>query len=110
MSATEQHVRIETTTASAQDAKGLAQELVSRRLVACAQILGPIRSVYRWEGAVHDDEEHLLVLKTRAALVDDVKAAVDELHPYDVPELVVVAVTDGSPAYLDWIDAQTSGA
>jgi periplasmic divalent cation tolerance protein len=110
MSAVEGHVRIETTAGSAQDAQRLAHELVARRLVACAQVLGPIRSVYRWEGAVHDDEEHLLVLKTRAALVEDVKAAVDELHPYDVPELVVVAVTDGSGAYLDWIDAQTAGA
>ena len=110
MSAVARHVRIETTTGSAGDAKALAGGLVARRLVACAQIVGPIRSVYRWEGAVHDDEEHLLVLKTRAALVDAVKAAMDELHPYDVPELVVVSVTDGSPAYLDWIDAQTTGA
>ena len=101
------HVRIETTTGSAQDAQRLAQELVARRLVACAQVLGPIRSVYRWEGAVQTDEEHLLVLKTRAALVDAVRTAVDELHPYDVPELLVVPVVDGSPAYLDWIDAQT---
>lgn len=102
-----QHVRIETTTGSAQDADRLARELVGRRLVACAQVLGPIRSTYRWEGEVQTEEEHLLVLKTRAALVDGVKAAVEDLHPYDVPELLVFDVADGSRAYLEWIDGET---
>lgn len=102
-----QHVRIETTTGSSQDAERLAHALVERRLVACAQVAGPIRSTYRWEGEVRTEEEHLVVLKTRAALVDGVKAAFAELHPYDVPELLVFDVSDGSRAYLEWVDAAT---
>ena len=67
----------------------------------------PIRSTYRWQGAIQHDEEMLLVAKTRAELADAVQRAVLAQHSYDVPAITVVPVVGGSPAYLDWIGAET---
>ena len=84
-------------------ATGIARALVEERLAACVNLLPGIRSVYRWEGSIEEDAEVLLVVKTRAdragALVDRVVA----LHPYDVPEVVMLPAVGGSPAYLDWV-------
>jgi periplasmic divalent cation tolerance protein len=84
----------------------LARELVDRRLAACVNIL-PATSVYRWEGKVKEDEEHLLVIKTRRTFVDDIRDLFDELHPYDLPEVIALEVEDGSANYLNWIRDET---
>ena len=81
----------------------LARSLVEERLAACANLVPGVRSIYRWEGRVQDDAEVLLVLKTRAERVDALAARVSELHPYDVPEVVALAVVGGNRAYLDWV-------
>ena len=94
---------IMTTCDSAEEARRIAGELVGRRLVACVQVTG-IESTYRWQGEVTTDEERLLLLKTRRDRYDDIAAALAEVHPYDVPELVVVPVETGLDAYLQWID------
>ncbi|ACG72426.1 CutA1 divalent ion tolerance protein [Anaeromyxobacter sp. K] len=86
----------------------LARALVEERLAACGNVVPAIRSIYRWEGSVHDEGEALLVLKTRAARVDALRARVLELHPYQVPEVLVLPVEAGSDAYLAWIAAETS--
>ena len=101
------HLQAETTVASRSDAERIAKEIVQRRLAACAQIVGPIRSIYRWEGEIQDDEEFLVLFKTRAARVDEFKEVLGELHPYDIPEILLFEVKDGSRAYLSWIDAET---
>ena len=103
------HVRIETTVDSAEGAQRLADSLVTARLVACAQVVGPIRSTYWWEGAATTDEEWLIVLKTAADRLDDVVAHLREVHPYDVPEVVAVPVVDGHPDYLRWVTTETRG-
>jgi len=91
------------TAPSASAANRIARPLVDERLAACVNVVGPIRSVYHWDGAVHEDTEHLLIVKTRRALVDRVDARVRTLHDYDVPEVVALPVSGGSAAYLAWI-------
>lgn len=87
-------------------ARQLARTLVSERLVACVNCVPGVTSVYRWEGAVQEDAEVLLVLKTRADRVDALAGRVDELHPYDNPEVIWLPVLGGAPAYLAWVQAE----
>ena len=89
-------------------AAGLARTLVEERLIACANLLPRVRSIYRWEGAVADDAEVLLVLKTAAARVELLASRVRALHPYDLPEVIVLTASGGSEAYLDWVIAESS--
>ena len=85
------------------DAVSFATTLVDERLVACVNILPPMQSIYRWEGKVEQASEHQLVMKTTAARVEALKARLAELHPYDVPEVLVLTVSDGADTYLRWI-------
>ena len=94
-----------TTTASREEADAIANGLVSRRLAACVNIVGPVSSVYRWKGAVERSEEFLLLIKSTEAQRRSIEAAVRELHSYEVPELISFAIEDGLEAYLDWIAA-----
>lgn len=96
-----------TTTDSQEKACQLAERLVERELVACAQVLGPITSVYRWKGAVQRDEEWLCLLKTRRDLYGELESAIAELHDYEVPEIVMLDITAGLPPYLSWITQTT---
>jgi periplasmic divalent cation tolerance protein len=85
----------------------LTRTLVDERLVACGQQIAPIRSVYRWEGAVHDEAEARVALHTRRSLADAVVSRATELHGYAVPCVLVVPVIGGNPAYLRWIHEET---
>jgi periplasmic divalent cation tolerance protein len=85
------------------DAVSVARALVDRRLAACVNVLPPMQSVYRWEGRVDEAAERQLVIKTTAARVEELKSALASLHPYDVPECVVVPISGGSDAYLRWL-------
>lgn len=98
------HLLVLTTLGNEQDAKRVAKALVERRLAACVNIVGPIRSIYRWQGNIEDDSERLLLIKTRADRFNDLERAIGEIHPYDVPELVAVPIERGAAAYLGWID------
>ncbi|HUH79614.1 MAG TPA: divalent-cation tolerance protein CutA [Methanoregula sp.] len=84
----------------------ISRELLDRRLVACVSIV-PVRSMYRWRGAVCNDGEDLLIMKTRKSRVPELIPAIREIHPYEVPEIVVLPVTAGSPPYLDWVRTET---
>ncbi len=86
---------------------GLTRTLVEERLAACGHQIAAIRSVYRWEGAVHDEPEARVALHTRRALVEALTTRVLELHPYDVPCVIALPLVGGSPAYLAWIAAET---
>ncbi len=96
-----------TTTDSAESAATLARAVVEARLAACAQVGGPIRSVYRWDGEVRDDREWQLWIKTAYDRVDELTEFVKANHSYDVPEVVALPVLGGNPDYLAWITAQT---
>jgi periplasmic divalent cation tolerance protein len=85
----------------------IARALVAEHLIACANLVPGIRSIYRWEGQIADETEVLLVLKTRASRCAAVAARVKALHPYALPEVVALPVVDGSEAYLDWVLAES---
>lgn len=95
------------TAASQDEAVKLAHSLVGERLAACANVLGPITSVYWWDGTLNQDAEVALVLKTRADLVEALTARVRELHSYDCPCVVALPIDGGNPAFLSWIAAET---
>ncbi len=85
------------------DATTFARTLVGERLAACASVLAPMTSVYTWEGDVAEEQERQVVLKTSREGIPALWDRVRELHPYDVPEFVVVPIIDGNDAYLRWI-------
>ncbi len=103
----DEHVVILSTAPDGDVARALADRLVGARLAACVNILPGITSVYRWQGAVEAQAERLLVIKTRAALADDVVRALVEAHPYEVPEALVLPVAGGHEPYLRWLSAST---
>jgi periplasmic divalent cation tolerance protein len=88
-------------------AEKLADALIERRVAACINILGPCRSVYRWQGAVQHDEEHPVLIKSTREAYPALEAQIRALHPYELPEIVAVPIEHGLPAYLDWVAAQT---
>ncbi len=92
-----------TTAGSPEEAEKIASAIVERHLAACVNIIPQIRSVYRWQGAVEKATEWLLVIKTQAAMFERVRVAIKELHSYELPECIMVEVTQGSKPYLDWI-------
>lgn len=85
----------------------IGRTVVTERLAACANILGPIRSFYWWQGQVQDDREAVLVLKTREALVDALVTRIKALHSYTVPCVVSLAIEQGNPDFLRWIGDET---
>lgn len=89
-------------------AESIAEHLVSRRLAGCVQIVGPVESVYRWDGKMDTSQEWLCIIKTCQARYAQVEAAIRELHPYEVPEIIAVPITAGSAAYLAWLAEATS--
>ena len=99
-------LQITTTTATRQDAERIAAELVSRRLAGCVQISGPITSIYRWQGKTENSEEWMCTLKTGREQLADIRKLIEEIHPYDVPELIATPIVDGSEKYLAWLKEQ----
>jgi periplasmic divalent cation tolerance protein len=89
-------------------AQKLAKELVGRRLAACVNLLAPARSVYRWQGTVESADELPVLIKTTGRQYATLEKAILELHPYELPEIIAVPVTQGLPAYLDWVAAETA--
>lgn len=88
-----------------QDPMPLATSIVDDHLAACVNVLPPMRSVYRWEGKVEQADERQLVIKTRAERVEALKARLASLHPYEVPEMLVLSISGGSESYLQWLQA-----
>jgi periplasmic divalent cation tolerance protein len=91
------------TASSEEEAHQIANHLVETQLAACVNILPNVQSVYRWQGKVESSREWLLVIKTTAEKFKDVCEAIRELHSYDLPECIAIAIEDGSVQYLEWI-------
>jgi periplasmic divalent cation tolerance protein len=102
-----QHVLVMTTLPADADAAGFAQTLVEDRLAACVNLLAPMESVYRWEGRIEREAERQLFIKTTRERVDALWQRIRELHPYDVPEFLVLPIVDGNDAYLRWVGEST---
>jgi periplasmic divalent cation tolerance protein len=96
-------VLVLTTLGESADAAAFARTLVDERLAACVNVLPPMTSVYRWQGKVEQDREQQIVIKTEAARVEALEVRVRELHPYELPEFLVLPVGGGSTAYLAWV-------
>jgi periplasmic divalent cation tolerance protein len=100
-------VIVSTTVSSATAADELADAVIDSRLAACVQQM-PVKSTYRWQGKIERAPEVLVVMKTRRELAEELMSFVRERHTYEVPELTVAAIVDGSPDYLEWITEETS--
>jgi periplasmic divalent cation tolerance protein len=96
------------TAPTADRAAELARVLVEERLAACGNVVPAIRSIYRWEGRLHDEAEALLVLKTTRARFEALRQRVCALHPYAVPEVLALSVDAGSAPYLAWLAGETA--
>lgn len=108
MSGTDPGVRVVLVTAPDAEAAGrIARALVEERLCACVNVVSGLRSVYRWEGRVEEDDEQLLVIKTREERCRALAARVQALHPYELPEVLVLPASGGSQEYLDWVLAES---
>jgi periplasmic divalent cation tolerance protein len=101
-------VQVLTTMDGRDAAVSLAERLVEGRTAACVQVIGPIRSVYRWRGAVERAEEWLCVAKTTRRRYGDLERTIREGHPYDVPEITALPVVTGGADYLAWVAAETA--
>jgi periplasmic divalent cation tolerance protein len=89
---------------SMSDAERIAGEVVGRGLAACVNIVPGLTSIYRWKGAIERDQELLLLIKTRSERFEELRQAIVSLHPYEVPEVVALAIESGHQPYLDWLD------
>ena len=99
------------TAPSREAAQKIASGLLEKKLAACVNILPAIQSIYSWQGTVQVDDEVLLIVKSRAALFDEkLVPAVQDMHPYDVPEIIALPVIMGSQSYLDWVGVETEAS
>jgi len=101
-------IQVVTTTDTEEGAARLARMLVERRLAACVQVVGPVASVYRWQGRIEEAREWQCLIKTRADRYDAIAAAIRALHSYEVPEIIAVPIVAGDPAYLDWLGREAA--
>ncbi|HEY0143248.1 MAG TPA: divalent-cation tolerance protein CutA [Thermoanaerobaculia bacterium] len=100
-------VLVLTTVGSSFDAKALARELVELHLAACVNVIDRMQSIYRWQGKVEEESEQLLLIKTMDARVPELKTALLQRHPYELPEFVVVPVSETSAEYGEWLLASS---
>lgn len=97
------------TTSSEDEAKSIATILVNERLAACVNIVPLVRSIYRWEGKVHDDRETLLIVKTSRGKFQSLSKRVSEIHSYTAPEIIAIPIVTGARKYMDWLDGALGG-
>jgi periplasmic divalent cation tolerance protein len=98
-----EYVIVLVTTANKQEAEKIAQHLLKQRLIACANIVGPVSSLFHWSGKVEAAEEYLIFMKSRKDLFDKLAETVKALHSYEVPEILVLPIVGGSKEYLAWL-------
>jgi periplasmic divalent cation tolerance protein len=101
------YIQAMTTTGSKADAEQIARALVTKRLAACVQIIGPLTSVYWWQEEVETAEEWLCLIKSKQDHYPQLEATIQQMHPYDTPEIIATPITLGSRDYLRWIDEET---
>jgi periplasmic divalent cation tolerance protein len=99
----ESYIQVITTTEKKEDAEKMAMTLIERKLAACVQIVGPIVSTYRWKGTIETAMEWQCVIKSREGLYEEIEKSIKAVHPYDVPEIMVVPIIGGSSDYLEWL-------
>lgn len=105
-----EHIMVLITAPSHEEGEKIATKLVESKLAACVNILPAVHSVYSWQGDIHTDQEVILLVKSRVELfADKLLPAVQELHPYEVPEIIAVPIVQGLDSYLAWVTEETGG-
>ena len=104
----EEIIYITTTADTAEIAKGIGRHLVEARLVSCAQILGPMTSIYRWKGKIEETGEWLLLMKSRKSLYKEIEKEIRRLHPYELPQIVGVPIEAALAGYAQWVVDETA--
>ena len=94
------------TCSSVEEAEKIARSLVEKRLAGCVSILPGARSIYRWGGKIEEESECLLLIKSRRDLVGALRAGIEKIHSYQVPEVLALGIVDGAPAYLEWLERE----
>jgi len=97
-----------TTTSSLEEAKKIAHNLVESKLAACVNITPKVVSVYEWQDKINEEEECILLIKTRKELFDAVKERILSIHSYELPEIIMLSIKDGHNEYLEWIEKNTT--
>ena len=100
-------IMVTTTTDGREALESIGRHLLAKRLIACIQIVGPIRSLYWWKGDIEEADEWLGVMKSRKSLYPQLEAEIRSLHPYEVPEIAAVELGAALPAYDNWVRAET---
>lgn len=101
------YIQIQTSVFSKEQALEIAEKLVREKLAGCVQVLGPMASFYKWKGKMIRDEEYLLMIKTKESLYKQVEEQIKKMHPYEIPEILALAIIKGNKNYLEWIDKVT---
>ena len=96
------------TGSNARECARIARHLLERRLIACANLVPQVRSLYTWEGKIADEKECLMVLKSSRERFPELQAEIEKLHSYSVPEIIALPIVEGSPNYLNWIAESVS--
>jgi len=99
------YITILVTAANKQEAEKIAQQLLKAKLIACANIIDSISSIFRWSGKIEKAEECLVLMKSRRELFEEITRKVKELHSYEVPEILAIPLVDGSKAYFEWMES-----
>jgi periplasmic divalent cation tolerance protein len=98
-----EHILVLCACGSEAEAEEIAEQLVARNLAACVNISSPVRSIYRWQGKIESASEWMLTIKTAGTRFEDLSAAIQSLHSYELPEIIALPVTAGFAPYLKWI-------
>jgi len=101
------YVMVLTTFDDKKTAKKVANTIVDGGLGACVQIIGPMESVYQWQGDIETSQEYLCIIKTKKELYKELENTISEVHPYENPEIIAIDIQDGSHGYLKWIQQVT---
>lgn len=99
-----QYIQVSTTAEKKEDVQRIARAVVEEKLAVCVQIVGPIHSVYWWEGKIEEAGEWLCIIKTKKDLYNELEKTVLQLHPYDTPEIMAIPVVQASKDYVEWIE------
>jgi len=100
------YIQVITATGSKSEAEKISRAVVESRLAGCAQVLGPITSVYRWKGELEETEEWLCIMKSRTELYKDLESIIRQNHSYEIPEILATPITEASDTYLAWLKGE----